>query len=168
MSCITLEVVLFFLDQEINTVQSNTTVDAYDTSASVCIRKSCDDLVVTGFLHLRCVDVEYSLVMCFMIFCKDLFQSFIRLITVSCTSLYCHVDTTVRHKRSLKRFVCLKSDNFLQVFHALVDISRAVCCKTGYNFCLHVKNAAFCTFLFLQLLKSSPQFICCLCRSFQE
>jgi len=106
--------------------------------------------------------------MCFVVFCKDFFQSFARLITVSCTSFYSHVDTAVRHKRSFQRFVCLKSDNLLQIFHAVINISGTICCQSGNNFCLHIQHSAFCTFFFLQLLQSSPQFVCCFCRSLQE
>ena len=155
-SCVTLEVILFSLDQEIDTVQCNTTVVTYDTSTSVCIRKSCDDLVMTSFFHLWCINIKYTLVMCFMIFCEDLMQFLAWLVSVCCTSLLCHLDSTVRHECSLQRFVCLQTNNLLKVFHALIDISWAVCCQTGNNFCLHVENSALSSFFFLKFLQSSP------------
>ena len=120
---------LFLLDQIIDTVESHTAVVAYDTSSSVCIRKSCDDLIVTRFFHLRCIDIKYSLIVCFMIFCKDFMQFFTRSISVSCARLLCHLDSAIRHECSLKRFICLKSYNLLQIFHIFIDISRTVCCQ---------------------------------------
>ena len=152
MSCITLKVILLSLDQEVDTIQCNTTVVTYDTSTSVCIRKSCNNLVMTSFLHLWCVDVEYSLVMSLMIFCKDLMQLLAWLISVCCTSLLSHLDSTIRHECSLQRFICLKTNDLLQIFHALIYISRTISRKTGNNFCLHVKNSAFSSFFFLKFL----------------
>src|SRR5699024_7837923 len=162
------EIRLFLLDQVINTVKSYTAVVAYDTSSSVSIRKTCDDLVVTRFLHFRSIYIKYCLVVCFMIFGKDLMQLRAWSISVSGTSLLCHLDSAVRHERSFQRLVCLQSDNLLQIFHLFIDISRTVCCQAGNNFCLHIQNAAFSALFFLKLLKLSPQFIGCLCRSCQE
>ena len=168
MSCITLKIILFFLDQEVNSVKSHTTVVAYNTSTSVCIRKSCDDLVVTRFHHFRCINIKYSLVVGFVIFCKNLMKFFAWLIAVCCTSLLRHIDSAVRHECTFQRLICLKSYNCLQLLHAFINISRAIRGKPGNNFCFHIKNTAFCALFLLQFLKSSPQFICCLCRSFKE
>ena len=162
------KICFFLLDQIIDTIQSNTTIVADDTSSSVGIRKSGDDLIVTCFLHLRSIDVKHCLVVCFMIFGEDLMQFRARSISVSRTCLLSHLDTAVRHKRSLQRLVCLKSDDLLQVFHIFIDIARSVCSQSGYNFCLHIQNAAFRTFLFLKFLKFSPQLIGRLGRSYQE
>ena len=104
---------LLLLDQVVNTVESYAAVVAYDTSSSVCIRKACNDLVVTCLLHLRSIDIKYRLVMCLMIFCKDFMQFFTRCISVCRTSLLSHLDSAVRHKCSLQRLVCLKTDNLL-------------------------------------------------------
>ena len=168
MSFVTFHIILFFLKQEINTVQSNTTVVTYDTSTAVSIRQTGNDFIMTGNFHLVCIDIKYTLVMCLMIFCENLMHLLTWCVTMCCAGFFSHVDSTVRHKCSLQRFVCLQTYNCLQIFHAFINISRAICCQTGNNFCFHIQNAAFCTFLFLQLLQSSPQFICCLCRSLQE
>ena len=140
---------LFLLDQVIDTVESHTAVVAYDTSSSVCIRKTCDDLVVTRFLHLRSIDIKYCLVVCLMIFCKDFMQFFTRCVSVCRTSLLSHLDSAVRHERSLERFVCLETHHLLQIFHLFIDISRTICCQAGNDLCLHVQNAALGTLLFL-------------------
>ena len=123
---------------------------------------------MTSFFHLWCVDIENSLVVCFMIFSKDFMKFWVWLISISCTSLLCHLNSTVRHECSLKRLVCLKTYNLLKVFHTLIDIPWAICCQSGYYICFHIKNATFCTFFFLKLLKSSPQFVGCFSWSFQE
>src|SRR5699024_6751720 len=60
---------LFFLNQVINTIESHTAVIADNTSSSICILKTCNDFVVTCLFHLRCIDVKYSLIVCFMIYC---------------------------------------------------------------------------------------------------
>ena len=46
------------------------------------IDEQTKDLVVTGLLHLWCVDVEYTLVVCLVIFCKDLMESLTWLIAI--------------------------------------------------------------------------------------
>ena len=107
------EVRLLLLDQVVDSVESYTAVVAYDTSSSVCVRKTCDDLVVTCFLHLRCIDIKYSLIVCLMIFCKDFMQLFTRCISVCRAGLLSHLDSAVRHERSLERLVCLKTYNLL-------------------------------------------------------
>ena len=168
MSFVTFHIVVFFLQQEIDTVQSYTTVIAYDTSTTVSIRQTGNDFIVTGNFHLVSIDIEYTLVMCFMIFCEDFMQFLTRCISVCCAGFLSHLYSTVRHECSLQRFVCLQTNDCFQIFHAFIDISRAICCDTGNYFCFHIQNAAFCTFFFLQLLQFSPQFICCLCRSLQE
>ena len=90
--------------------------------------------------------------MSFVIFIKDLVKFRIWCISISCTSLLSHLDTTIRHKCSLQWFISLKTNNLLQVFHILINVSRAISCQSCYNLCLHVKNAAFSTLFFLQFL----------------
>ena len=51
---------------------------------------------------------------------------------------------------------------------AEAKVCRAICCDTADNFCLHIKHSAFGPLLLLQLLKFSPQTICCVRRYFQE
>ncbi len=163
------EVFLFTCDQIINSVKSNSSVITYDTSTSVSIRKSCKDLVVTCSLHLRCVDIEYTLVVCFeLIVVENIFDLVAYMVSVSLTCLLCHFNSAVWHESTFQRFVCLKTYNLLQVFEFLIDISRTVCCNSCYYLCLHIKNAAFSTLFFLKLLKLAPEFICCLCWCFQE
>ena len=64
------KVFLFLLNEIINTVKSDSSVIAYDSSSSVCIRKTCHNLVLTCFTHLRSICIEYCLIMCFMIYIK--------------------------------------------------------------------------------------------------
>ena len=87
--------------QLIDTVQSYTTVIAYDTSASISIRKSGNDLVVTNFLHLWSVSIKYTLVMGSAVFGEDLMKLRAWLIAIILASFLCHTDTTIRHECSL-------------------------------------------------------------------
>ena len=163
------EVFLFACDEVIDSVKCNSSVITNDTSTSVSIRKSCKDLVVTCSLHLRCVNIKYTLVVCFeLIIMEDIFDLVTYVISVSLACLLCHLDSAVWHESTFQRFVCLKTYNLLEIFKLLVDISRTICCNACNYFCLHIENAAFGTLFFLKLLKFTPEFVCCLCRSFQE
>ena len=95
------EVFLLALDKVINTVKSDSSVVAYDSASAVCIRKTCKNLVVTSYLHFRCVDIEYTLVMCLVIFCKDFVKLRAWLITVHLAWLFSHLNAAVRHKCTL-------------------------------------------------------------------
>ena len=162
---------IFFLafDQSINTIKSHTSVIAYDTSTAISIRKTGKDLVVTGNLHLWCVNIKYTLVMCFeLVIIKDIFNFVTYFITVSFTCFFSHFDSAVRHKCTFQRFVCLKTYHSFQIFHFFIDISRAICGKRSNNLCFHIQNAAFGTLFLLEFLKFTPKLVCCLCRSFQE
>ena len=162
---------VFFLtfDQSIDTIKSHTSVIAYDTSTAIGIRKTGKDLVVAGDLHLRCVNVKYTLIMCFeLIVVKDIFNLVTYFISVSFTCFFSHFDTAVRHKCTFQRLVSLKTYNSFQVFQIFINISRAICGKRSHNLCFHIQNAAFCTLFLLELLQFPPELVCCLCRSFQE
>ena len=163
------EVFLFSFDQSVDSVQSHTSVVANDTSTSVSIRKTCKDLVVTCYFHLRCVDIKYTLVVSFkFIVVENIFNLVTYFISVSFTSLLCHFDTAVWHESTFQRFICLKTNNFFKVFCFFINISGTICCQRCNYLCLHIKNSAFSTFFFLKCLELAPQFVCSFCRSFQE
>ena len=65
------EIFCLLLHQKINSVQSHTTVVTDDTSSSVGVRKSGNDLVVTCFLHLRSISIEDALIMSSAVLGKD-------------------------------------------------------------------------------------------------
>ena len=163
------KILLFALDQSIDSVKSHTSVIAYNTSAAIGIRKTCQNFAVTGSLHFRCINVKHTLVVCFkLIVIKNIFNFVAYFIAVSFTCFFCHFNTAVWHKGTFQRFVCLKTYNSFQIFQILVNISRTIRGKRCYNLCLHIQNSALCALFFLQLLKLAPEFICCLCRPFQE
>ena len=107
---------------------------------------------MTGFHHLWCVDVEYTLVMCFVIFSENFMKLLAWFVAVSLAGLLSHFNSTIRHKCTFQRFVCLQTNYLLQIFHAVIDICCAVSCDSAYNVCLHIQNAAFCTLFFLEFL----------------
>ena len=163
------EVFLFSFDQSVDTVQCYSSVVTNDTSTSVSVRKTCQDLVVTGCFHFWCVDIKYTLVVCFeFIVVENIFDLVAYFVSVSFAGLLCHFDTTIWHECTFQRFVCLQTNNFFKVFEVFIDVSWAICCQRCNNLCLHIQNAAFCTFFFLEFLKFAPQFFCCFCRCFQE
>ena len=124
---------------------------------------------MTGHLHLWCIDVEHALVMSFeFIVIENIFNFITYFVSIGFACLLSHFDTAVWHKCTFERFVCLKSYYFLKVFEVFVNVSRTICSQRCDNFCLHVQNSAVCTLCFLQFLKFAPEFVCSLCRSFQE
>jgi len=75
-------ILLLFFHKEVDTVKGNSSVVTYDTSTSISIWKTCDDMAVTSLSHLWCISIEYTLVMCLMIFCEDLMKFWIWFITI--------------------------------------------------------------------------------------
>ena len=159
------KIFLFLFDQGIDTIQCHTTVIADDTSTSVSIRKSGQNLIVTHTFHLWCIYFKYRITVCFVILGKNLMQFRIWLIAIHRAGLLCHTDTTIRHKCTFQWLVCLKTNYFFQIFQVFTDISRAIGCQRGNNLCLHVQNAAFFSFFFLQFLQFAPKLISGFCWS---
>ena len=108
------------LDEVIDTVEGNSSVVTYDTSASVCI---------TGNLHLIRISIKYCLIVSLVILIEDLVVLVIYMIAVLLCSFLSHLDATIRHECPLKRFVCLKTYDLLKILHALIDIAGTVSCK---------------------------------------
>ena len=106
-------IVFLLLDEVINTVQSYTTVIADDTSTTVCIRKTSQDLIMTSNLHLWSICIENCLVVSLMIIGEDLVQQRIWLIAIHLTRLLSHLDTTIRHESSLQRLISLQTNDLL-------------------------------------------------------
>ena len=95
-----MEIFLLGLDQIINSVKGNSSVIAYDSSASVGIRKTCQNLVVTGFHHFRCVNIKYSLIVSFVILSEDFVKLRAGFVAVHLTGFLRHLDSTVGHERT--------------------------------------------------------------------
>ena len=72
-----------------------------------------------------------------MIFCENSVELRIWLVTVHFKTLLSHSDSAIRHKRSLKRLVCLKTYNLLKFFSFRANISSLMrCTKTPVVFSL--------------------------------
>ena len=162
------EVFFLLCNQEVNTIERHSTIITYDTAAAIGIRKSCDNLIMTGFLHLRCVYIEYRLVVRLMIFGKNLMKLFRRLIPVSCAGLLRHLDTAIGHERAFQRLVRLKSYDLFQLLLFFYNICRRVGCNTGYYLCLHIEDAALGALLLLKLLQLAPELFGGICRPLQK
>ena len=162
------EVFFLLCNQEVNAIERHSTIITYDTAAAIGIRKSCDNLIMTGFLHLRCVYIEYRLVVRLMIFGKNLMKLFRRLIPVSCAGLLRHLDTAIGHERAFQRLVRLKSYDLFQLLLFFYNICRRVGCDTGYYLCLHIEDAALGALLLLKLLQLAPELFGGICRPLQK
>src|SRR5699024_2003340 len=136
---------LLVFDQSVYTIQRNSSVVADDTSASVCIRKPCDDMAGTACAHFRSISIKHTVVMCFSVFCEEFHDCRIHMISVFFTCFHCHTDTSVRLQGTLKRLVRLEPYDF---FLSFVKISRSMGSDSGNNLCVHIQDSAFCAFLF--------------------
>ena len=156
------------LDQEIDTVESNSSVVADDTATAVGIWKTGEDLVMTNLHHLRCVRIENALVVGLVVLGEDLVKLRIRCVTVGGASLLCHLDTTVRHECSLQWLISLKTYDLLEILLCLVDVCCAVSGDAGNDLGLHIEHAALCTLFLLKCLNLVPELIGRLCRAGKE
>ena len=162
------EVILLFLDQEVDAVQRHTAVITHNAAAAVGVGQTGDDVAVTGLAHFGGVGIKHSLVVSTGIFGKDLVQFGTGGITVGGAGLFCHLDAAVGHKGTLEGLVGLQADDLLQILEFGVDIAGAVCRQTGNHLGLHVQNAALGALLFLQLLQGTPQLVGGFGRTGQE
>ena len=159
------KVLFLAFDKTVNTVKSNSSVVTDDSASAVCVGKTCKNLVVTGKLHLRSIDIEYTLVVSLVIFCKDFVEFRAWSVAIHLAWLLSHFNTAVRHKCTLERLVCLKTYNLFKVF---IKICSAVSCDAAYNLSFHIKNAALGSFFLLEFLKLAPELVCSFCRTFKE
>ena len=156
---------LLILDQTIHSVQSYSSVIANDSSTSVSIRKTGNNVAGTACTHLRCICVKHSIVMSLSVFLEKINDLWIYMITIIFAGLNCHTDTTIRLKWTFKRFICLKTYDLLFI---LIQISRSMRCNTWDNLSVHVQNSALSTLFSRQFHYLIPQILCSLCRTSQE
>ena len=71
--------------------------------------------------------------MCFVIFSENFMKLLAWFVAVSLAGLLSHFNSTIRHKCTFQRFVCLKTNYLLQIFHAVIDICCAVSCDFIQN-----------------------------------
>ena len=114
---------LLVLDELIYTVKSNSSVVADDTASAVSIRKTCEDLVCSCESHLMSVNIEYTLIVSLAVFCEDVSDFGVDLVTIVRASLCSHVKTAVRHKSTLEGLICLETND---LFEILVNVACTV------------------------------------------
>ncbi|CCZ35846.1 uncharacterized protein BN747_01032 [Firmicutes bacterium CAG:646] len=114
---------LLVLDQTIHSVQRYSSVIADDTSATISIRQTSDDMTGTAGSHLRCICVKHTFIVSLSMFCKEFHNLRIYMISVIFAGFHCHTDTAVRLQGTFERLICLKSDNRFFVF---IQISRTM------------------------------------------
>ena len=68
------EVVLLLLNKEIDTIESYTAVVTYDTSTTVCIRQTSEDMVMAHEFHLWSVSIKHAVVVSFAILVENLMK----------------------------------------------------------------------------------------------
>jgi len=162
------EILLLLFDKEIYTIKSNTTIVTNDSSTTICVWKTCDNLVVTSLLHFRSICIENSLVMSCCILCENLMKLWVWSIAVCFTSLLSHFDTAERHKCTLKRLICLKTNNLLKVLCFFTYIAWIMRCKGRNDMSIHIKNATLSSFFLLKSLENAPKSVCSFCRTCKE
>ena len=155
-------------DKEVNTVKSHTTIVAHDTTATVSIGQTSQNVVVTNALHLIGVSIEYAFVVGLAVFCEDFVQLLRRLVAVRCAGLLSHLDAAIGHEGTLQRFVGLQTDDALQILCLWVNVTGTVGGHRTDDFRLHIQHAAFGTLCLLQLLKLTPKGVRSLGRSYEE
>ena len=78
--------------------------------------------------HLWCVSIKYCLVVCLVILSEDLVEVLVWSISIHLKSLLSHLDTTIRHKCSLKWLICLKTYNLLKILCLWINVAWAIRC----------------------------------------
>ena len=125
-------------------------------------------MVVSNEFHLVCISIEDTLVVCLTILRENLMKFLRWLITIGCTCLLSHLDTTIRHKGTLQRFVCLQTYDLLQFLCSFTDIARTIGSHTGHHLGLHIQDTTLSTLLLLQFFEHTPKFVCCFCWLLKE
>ena len=87
-------------------------------------------MIVANELHLWSISIEYTIIVSLAILVENLVELLRWLIAVCCTSLLCHLDTTVWHESTLQWLISLKTHYLLQVLGALTDVGCTVCCQS--------------------------------------
>ena len=161
--------IFFFLfDQVIDAVQRYAAVIADDAAAAVSIRQSGHDLVAARQTHFRRIGIKHRLIMCLVIFGKDLMQLFAGLIAIGRAGLFRHLDAAIWHERALQRLIGLQAYHLFQILQLFLDVARSISRQRRDDLCLHVEDAALGTLFLLQLLQLAPQLVGRFCRSCQE
>ena len=118
--------------------------------------------------HLRGISIKHAVIMSFAILMENLVQLLWWLVAVCCTSLLCHLDTTVRHEGTLQRLIGLQTNYLLQLLSTLANIGSTISCQSWNNFCFHIKHTTLGTLLLLEFLQHSPKGVGSLSRFCQE
>ena len=107
---------LLVLNQQVNTIESNTSVVADYTASAVSVRKPRYDSRFSCKAHFRSVYVKNALVMCFSVFREYIYKFGVNFISVFAARILRHSDSAERLKRTFKRLVRLKSYDFFKIF----------------------------------------------------
>ena len=79
-----------------------------------------------------------------------------------------HLDTTIRHKCSLKWLVCLKTYDLLKILCLWINVTRTICCNAGYNICVLLQYTTVVSLCLLKSLKLIPELVRSICWSCKE
>jgi len=125
-------------------------------------------MCMTSCHHLWCVSIKYCLVVCLVIICKDLVEVLVWLVSVHLECFLSHLDTTIRHKCSLKWLVCLKTYDLLKILCLWINVTRTICCNAGYNICVLLQYTTVVSLCLLKSLKLIPELVRSVCWSCKE
>ncbi|MNS51409.1 hypothetical protein D3C72_840820 [compost metagenome] len=115
------EFMLLLINQEIHTIQSNSTVVPDNTAATISIWKTCNNTGFTRCSHVRSIGIEYTLVMSFPNSVKDINNFFGQFEAICLTSINHHPDSSERLNGTLERSIRLHADD---LFFLFIQITR--------------------------------------------
>ena len=88
-------------NQSVNTVESNATIVADNTSTAICVRQTSNDVGVTAFTHVLGVDIKNASVVSLATIGVEVNNLWVNLVAVGLASSHCHTNATVYHKGTL-------------------------------------------------------------------
>ncbi len=115
----------FVSHQEVDTVQSNTTVVTDNTTTAVCIRQTGDNTRLTAVQDVFSVNIEYTLVVGFTIFSEDFLNLWVQLTAINLARAFNHFDTTECNDCTFQWFFSLQTNDLFQIFVDITSIMRS-------------------------------------------
>ena len=134
----TFEITLLLLNKVCCTIKSYTTIVTDDTSTTISVGQTGDDMSMARSLDVIIVSREYAFVVCLAIFCKDSLCCRIKIVAVRLQSLLHHADTALREDTTLQWHISLQTNHHLAI---LIYIAGTISVYTLRQLCLCVVNA---------------------------
>ncbi len=136
---------LFVLNQQIDSVQRDTSVIADNSASAVSVGQTRYNSGMAGKAHFGGVYVEHALIMRFSVFCKYFNHLGVYLVAVFTARVLSHSYSAEGLKRTLEGLIGLKAYN---LFKLLIEITRLMRGYGRNDFRVHIEHAARLAFFF--------------------